>query len=279
MPAPISFDDFISSLADLGRLERADEAMQQRIQAVVAELRKRGTPTASTLTDFIREYPDAVPILATCVGLTQEQLKNVLSHKIGTAGWVKLAKSKPESLIGMLDADFELVARVQEHLVREYTLADVLLERYLWSRRGAASAVSQGRSVEDEVERIVERLGLPRELRTQFAGMGGETAPCDLAIPGGGAQIKIAVAMKGYNSTGSKLTDAVREVERMVKVRETKTYIYVIADGIGWRGRKADLRRIYDFWDRGYIQGLYSLAQLDAFEQELRKAAEREGLL
>jgi hypothetical protein len=45
----------------------------------------------------------------------------------------------------------------------------------------------------------------------------GRTAPCDLAIPGTDAVI--VVAARGFDSTGSKLTDAVREVEEMTDVR------------------------------------------------------------
>lgn len=279
MAASVSFDALVGSLSDLGRMAREDAQMAERIQAVVAGLHELGAPSVEKLAAFIKENPHAVPILTTCIGLTQEQFKNLLSHRMGTAGWIRLARTRPGELIAMLEQDFELIRKLGEQLDRDWTLADVLLERYLWSRRGAASAVSQGRSVEDEVERVVLRLGLPMEPRTQFLGKGGESAPCDLAIPAGGLHTQIAIAMKGYNSTGSKLSDAVREVDRMVNVRTPRMYVYVIVDGIGWRSRKADLRRIYNFWERKEIEGLYTLAQLDEFERELRIAAVRASLL
>lgn len=55
----------------------------------------------------------------------------------------------------------------------------------------------------------------------------------------------IAVAAKGFDSTGSKLTDAVREVEEMADIRLPAQYIMVVIDGIGWKSRIGDLRKIY----------------------------------
>src|SRR5579872_2406154 len=173
----------------------------------------------------------------------------------------------------MLDEEFDLVRLLTEQLNKEWSFSDVLLERYLWSRRGAASAVGQGRSVEDEVEAIVEGLNIAFQPRTRFVGRGNATAPCDLAIPSGGDLAQIVVAMKGFNSTGSKLTDAVREIEEMANVRLPNQYVYAVVDGIGWKNRQADLKRIYDLWDRRSIDGLYTLAHLGRFEADLKAAA------
>jgi hypothetical protein len=70
MPAPISFPDFLSSLADLGRVVREDPQLQERIRSLVAELAAAGDPTPESLATFLRTHPDAVPILVTVAGLT-----------------------------------------------------------------------------------------------------------------------------------------------------------------------------------------------------------------
>jgi hypothetical protein len=257
---------------------REDADLHARIREVVIELNAAGPPTRESLAMLMRAHPDAVPVLATCVGLTREQLKNQLRHRLGTTGWVTLARKEPGRLVEMLD-EFGLVERLTEQMHREWSFGDVLLERYLWSQRGASGAVGRGRNVEDQVEDVVRGLDLPVQLRTRFSGRGGNGAPCDLAIPGGGEQAKIVVAMKGFNSTGSKLTDAVREVESMADVRLPNQYVYAVIDGIGWKNRQADLKRIYDLWDRRSIDGLYTLAHLDRFEADLLAAAGRIGLL
>lgn len=89
----------------------------------------------------------------------------------------------------------------------------------------------------------------------------------------------IAIAIKGFNSTGSKLTDAAREVESMAEVRLPRQFIFAVIDGIGWLGRKSDLKRIHDLWVTHRIDGVYTLSQLSEFAADLSTAARRLGLL
>ena len=277
MIPPVPFSDFVSSLADLGRVAREDEALRQLIQTVTAEL---GTEvqTRTSLAALVSKLPEAVPILASAAGLSREMLKNQLRHRAGSSGWATLAKNQPERLIAVLD-EFGLIEKLNAELQRAWTYADVLLERALWSHRGASSAIGRGRGVEDRVEAVVIRLGVPLQLRTRFLGRGGESAPCDLALPTGGDDALIVIAMKGFNSTGSRLTDAVREIERMAAVRRPNQFVFAVIDGIGWKSRQADLKRIHDLWNQHEIDGLYSLAHLDRFEADLRSAITRVGLV
>lgn len=115
-------------------------------------------------------------------------------------------------------------------------------------------------------------LGLPYELRTRFQGRGAD-APCDLAIPEGGAAAQIVCAAKGFDSTGSKLTDAVREIEEMANVRAPAQFVLAVVDGIGWHRRQADLVKIFGLYETRRIDGLYSLAMLDDFRAEVDQAA------
>ena len=114
---------------------------------------------------------------------------------------------------------------------------------------------------------------------TRFAGRGNREGPCDIAIPAGGDRALIVGFAKGFNSTGSKLTDAVREVEEMAAVRLPRQFVFAFVDGIGWLRRDRDLRRIYDLWARNEIDGLYSLTHMDDFRSDLTEAAIRLGLL
>ena len=126
--------------------------------------------------------PSWVPILASIAGLSQEQLKNVLRHRLGTSGWITLAREHPRSVIEMLNIHYGLVDHIEEERSRPWSYADILFER-VESRSRASRAIGRGRDLEDEVEEIVKSLGLPYALRTHFTGTGGRTAPCDLAIP------------------------------------------------------------------------------------------------
>src|SRR5579862_2707805 len=108
MSAAISLPELLSSLSDLRRMAREDAVMQGRIDTLVKAFQEIGTPTRESLTAFVIAHPAAVPILATCVGLTQEQLKNQLSHRLETSSWTKLVRTKPSELIRVLDEEFRL---------------------------------------------------------------------------------------------------------------------------------------------------------------------------
>jgi len=244
-----------------------------RMQATVSGLRQLDEITRETLARFIEENPHSFPALASCVGLGQEQLKNQLKYRFDTTGWVTLARERADDLIEELDEEFGLVDHVKAQLEKDWTFADVLTERSLWSRRTGSKAVSQGRSLEDEVEDLVKRLGFSYQMRCRFMGRDRQDAPCDLAIPAGGTDALIVIALKSNNSTGSKQTDAVREIEEMANKRLPRQFVYAVFDGIGWLSRESDLRKVHDLWARGMIDGLYSLAYLDRLEQDLIDAA------
>lgn len=275
---PLSFEQYLETLAPLrGQAESADPAAQAAIhEAAQALLAVRRTDRRS-LAEQIGAHPDWVPVLGLVVGLSRERLKNELRHAFGTSGWVTLAKTRADELVAFLDDEFRLVATLAAQRARSFSLGDVLVAR-AESRQSAGRAVGRGRSVEDAIEAVAERLGVPFELRTRFSGRSGLQAPCDLAIPGGGDSALIVCAAKGFDSTGSKLTDAVREIEQMAEVRLPRQFVYAVVDGIGWHSRQADLRRIHRLWETRRIDGLYSLAMLNLFARDLAEALGRLGI-
>jgi len=101
---------------------------------------------------------------------------------------------------------------------------------------------------------------------------GGYTAPCDLVVPNSD-DAQIVVAAKGFDSTGSKLTDAVREIEEMADVRLPRQFVIAVIGGIGWKSHQADLRRIHNLWVTKQIDGMYTLATLAQFRHDLEDAA------
>ncbi|HET9592501.1 MAG TPA: DpnII family type II restriction endonuclease, partial [Solirubrobacterales bacterium] len=195
-----------------------------------------------------------------------------------TAGWVILSRERPADLIGALDQDFDLVSRLNEQRDREWTWADVLAHAMAPLQR-ASSSIRQGRNLEDQVEEVIQRVGLPFVARTRFQGRAGDSAPADFSIPAGGEDALVAVGVKGFDSTGSKLTDARREIEEMVKVKTSNQFIFAIVDGQGWIRRQNDLRQIHALWVRREIDGLFNQHSLPEFEISLRAAGRRVDLL
>ncbi len=275
----LSFEQLEESLSQLGGISIVDPQARTRFREIASVL-QTAEPTRGSLAKLIGEQPQLVPILGLVVGLSQESLKNILRHRLGTSGWTGLARRRSTDVIDLLDQDFHLLIQLDKERATKWDYVDILMER-AGSRGLAGRAITRGRALEDKVESLVgeEGLNLEYKVRTRFTGTAGRTTSCDIAIPSGGERALIVIAVKGFDSTGSKLSDAVREIESMAEVRQPRQFVYAVVDGIGWKSRRADLRRIYGLWAKQMIDGVYPLAYFDDFRTELETAARRLGLL
>ena len=281
MSQAVPFEQYLSTL---GRLTAHVDPTASTPEA--EEIREAAESLASHLPDnfttqhlaeWIANHPAQVPVLGLTVGLSQEKLKNALKDAFDTSGWVTLARTRPAQLIDWLEVHFDLLRMLRVQLHRQYDFGDVLVAR-AGTRVTATRAGKSGRKVEDEIEAIVKDLGIPYKTRTRFTGRQGRTAPCDLVVPDGNSA-EIVVAATGFDSTGSKLTDAVREIEEMADVRLPRQFVIAVIDGIGWKSRQADLRSIHQLWVDQQIDGMYTLATLDRFRHDLDEAARLRRLL
>lgn len=272
------FNEYLATLSAVAPAAAAGEPealeLCLRVTEAIAALGQIDRPN---LTELVASEPESLVVLAAVAGLSQERLKTWLQSNFNTAGWTSLGRQRPREVVDEMDQQFDLVALLAAQANRDWTWADVLA-RGMSSRQRAGSAIAQGRALEDEVEAVIEALGLGFKPRTRFKGTGGGAAPADFAIPDGGSDALIAVAVKGFDSTGSKLTDASREIEEMAKVRKPTQFIFAIVDGHGWHRRTNDLRRIHGLWENNEIDGLYNRASLGDFDSALQLAARRVGL-
>ena len=273
------FDDYLKTL---GRLTShvdptASTPEAERIVAAVDRLGGLLDTDLTGLAAWVRDNPGEVPVLGLAVGLSQEKLKNALRDRFDTTGWHGLARSQPVELVSWLDAEFDLVRMLRVQMTRTYTFADILVAR-AGTRVTATRAGASGRRIEDEIEDIARDLGLDYTTRSRFTGRNGRTAPADLII-GNPESADIVVAAKGFDSTGSKLTDAVREIEEMAEVRLPKQLVLAVIDGIGWKSRQSDLRRIHQLWADRQIDGMYTLVGLDRFRDDVTEFARLRRLI
>ncbi len=279
MTAPVSFADYLGALRTLTPHVDPTEPTPdtQEIRDAVASLSTVAPITKSSLAQWATAHAHWVYVFGLIVGLGKEKLSMALRDGLNTSGFITLARQKPDDLITFLDDRFDLVAMVTKQVNAQYGLADVLIAR-AGTRVTATRASDAGRSIEDMIEQVARDLDLPYVPRTRFLGRGGQTGPGDLVIPNTD-DAAIVVAAKGFDSTGSKLTAAYEEIAKMAAVRKPSQYIMAVVDGIGWKARQADLRRIHHLWATNEIDGLYTVSALDQFRTDLKNAALIRGLI
>lgn len=277
MTAP-AFEEYVKSLAAVspGQVAGEPEALDLCARTTAALDAARPLDEGK-LAPLVAADPAIVPVLAAVAGLSQERFKTWLQGNFGTAGWITLGRTKAAELVSALERDFGLIALLEAQADRAWTWADVLA-RIMSPRQQAGTWVQQGRDLEDAVEDRVKTLGVPYVARTRFTGAASRTAPADFAVPNGPDAL-IAVGVKGFDSTGSKLSDAAREIEEMVVVKTARQFVFAVVDGQGWLRRQSDLRRIHKLWADRLIDGLFTQSQLAEFEAALQEAAKRLDLV
>ncbi|HEX5582407.1 hypothetical protein [Gaiella sp.] len=278
-PQPATFEQFVGRLQRVAaRAPLAETEDHERIRRVAAELVELQDVDAASLAALLskpngKPSPHVREALGLVVGLGRERLTSELRAGLPDGG----DRQDPEKIIAFLDVEFGLLAEIKVARARQYEWADVLVARS-GSRGTAGAAIVGGRSVEDRIEEVIRALRLPYQVRTRFVGRGGDTAPADMAIPDGFEGAQIVCAAKGFDSTGSKLGDAVTEIVHMANVRLPTQFVLAVVDGIGWHRRRADLERIYRLFENRQIDGLYSLAMLDEFRDDVDHAASLRGI-
>lgn len=235
--------------------------------------------TVETLDAWLAKHPTAISVraLALAVGLTQEKMNASFKRDLKTIGLLTLARTRSKELIEYMNDQFNLAKLLEVQFNRDYDFGDILVTR-AGSRAFAVRAGEAGRKLEDHIEDVAKSLGVQYQLRTKFVGRNGLEAPCDLAIPAGLDQAQIVVAAKNFDSGGSKLSDTVREVADMAAVRKPTQFVFAVIDGNGWLQRESDLRRLYEMWKTGQIDGMYTLATLGQFQEDLAEAVKMRGI-
>ncbi|MFV2062993.1 MAG: hypothetical protein ACC726_05695 [Chloroflexota bacterium] len=269
MTAP-PFDDFLASIDRIGDATVADDPTAAVLAEGAVRLQSLTEVSEAGLGELIAENPQWIRLLGLAVGLSQEQLLVRLHQEFSTRSFARLAR-QPLAVVQALD-ELGLLDRITEDRARTYDYSDVLLARYE-SRATAGRAIGRGRKLEDAVEEIVKGLRLPYQMRTSFVGQAHRAAPCDLAIPEGGAPARVVIGIKGFNSTRSKMTDARREIEEMATIRLPTQFVYIVVDGLAWHSRKSDLRAIHSLWEGRQIDGLYAQATFGRFRDDVADAA------
>jgi hypothetical protein len=223
------------------------------------------------------EFDDGLLIIRLFLGLSKDQFTGTLATALGAGGCgVKRYKAQPETFLAAL-IELGLLDAMATEVTKELHWSDTLVERLRSGRGSAISGQRRGRGVEDFAEKVVQMVfGEQYETRVTFVGARG-SAKCDLAIPSRKAP-HILIEAKGYGATGSKMTDVIGDIEKIIAAKRRDTTLLFFTDGLTWKQRQSDLRRIVDYQNNGDIARIYTYAMAAQFEADLRQLKQEYGL-
>jgi|ERR1039458_505905 hypothetical protein len=264
-------DDIVSSLRPL-TIEWKDDTARR----VIDQLKTVPVKNAYTVQDvkalLDENFDDGILICRLFLGLSKDQFVSVFRGIRGDAAGVGV-----KSYHANRDAFIEdllstgLLEAMAEEANRKPHWSDVLVERLRSGRGSAISGQRRGRDVEDFAEAIVRKVfGGDFQVRCTFAGPRGQEAKCDFAIPSKSAA-RILIESKGYGATGSKMTDILGDIRTIIAAKRPDTAFLFFTDGLTWKQRQSDLRKIVEFQNSGDIMRIYTFAMAAQFEKDLRQ--------
>ena len=274
-----------SLLAEIAELPEGgtDELSAQVVAAIppcMERLRAMTQPVSAVdLEQEFRTNPVFLDICRLFIGRAQEPVAHEICRHLGrsSGNWgdlKKAARKDPGTMARVMTA-LEVPGLIADQVNRVWRADEVLVERYQLTRGRAMSGQSRGRSLENDVDRVLAELGIPCEKRKTFTGREGKQAKCDFAVPSKNHP-KVVIESKGFEATGSKLTDFLGDVLKIGEAKAYHMYFFVVTDGRGWHNRESDLKRLIGFHHDGLIDMIYTRARLGELGRDVKHIFENE---
>lgn len=263
-------DDILATLQPL-IVEWQDDVAWRVITEIEAIPPKPAFTVEDVQAILDKRFEDGMLILRLFLGLSKDLFTAAIQEALGGSGagvmrYRANRKAFVDGLVrlGILDAMAEQTNRTPKW-------GDILVERLRSGRGSAISGQKRGRGVEDFAEAIVKKVfGEAYEARGSFTGARGKTAKCDFAIPSK-VDPRILIESKGYGATGSKMTDVIGDIEKIIAAKRTDTAFLFFTDGLTWKQRRNDFRKIVEYQNAGDITRIYTYAMVQQFEDDLRQ--------
>jgi hypothetical protein len=265
-----TLEDIVSNLTRLS-VEWKDETAERVCEKLKVFPQRRAYSIQDVRALLEDHVDDGLLICRLFLGLSKDEFESVLRDSLAGAGiGVKSYRSSPDKF-GEALIEMGLLEAMAGEANRELHWADVLAERLRSGRGSAIAGQRRGRGMEDLAEGIVRRVfGEQFDMRCSFAGPRGAAAKCDFAIPSKQSP-RILIESKGYGATGSKMTDVIGDVEKIIAAKRPDTAFLLFTDGLTWKQRKSDLRKIVEYQNVGGITRIYTYAMVERLEADLRQ--------
>lgn len=272
-----TLDDILGSLQPL-KVEWQDDTAYRVIRRLEKFPRKKRYTGKDVEALLDGHFDDGLLISRLFLALSKDDFTAALSSTLGTGGsGIKRFQAdrarfvEALTTLGLLDA-------MAVHADRKPKWTDILVERLRSGRGSAISGQKRGRGVEDFAENIVKSVfGSHYSKRCNFVGARGKTAKCDFAVPLK-SNPQIVIEAKGYGATGSKMTDVIGDIEKVIYAKRKDTAFLFFTDGMTWNQRKNDLRKIVDYQNAGDIARIYTSAMGEQFRADLEQLKVEYGL-
>jgi len=274
-----TFDEIISNLSRIESEWKDDHA--KSVMDLLDKIEERGSYATGDLQKLLEEdFEAGMTLIRLFLDLSKDELVGSLRESLeGERIGVTAFRRDPGVFIQSL-VSLGVLEKMREVVGTPVTWRDVLVERLKTGRGSAIKAQSRGRFLEDKVEEIVRAVfGIGHyNMRCRFVGANGQDdEKADFAIPSK-QDARILIEVKAYGATGSKQTDILGDMERIVGKKRHDTTLLFVTDGVTWKLRPNDLRKLLEMQNKGQIARIYTSKMFPDLQQDLLRLRSEHGL-
>lgn len=268
-----TFEDISQSLTNLEVDWMDDPHAGAVIKAFQALPTGRQITRADVITLLESNFRVGSTALRLFLDFSKDEFSRITAELFKDAGGsgVTLFRRDPDAYVAKLE-EIQILERMSAEINRPPQWSDRLVGLFQGGWGSAVKGQLRGRMLEDFAERILKKVFLAEEIipRCQFLGASGlSSEKADFAIPSAD-DAHILIEVKAFNATGSKQTDVLGDIYRIVEQKRDDTAFILVTDGVSWKARSSDLRKIIHLQNLGKIRKIYTMAMADEFEADLR---------
>lgn len=274
-----TFEEIISKLSVIQSEWKDDLA--KSVMDLLDSVPEKAFYTADDLREILdKDFEAGLTLVRLFLDLSKDELVGGLRESMKEKGiGVKAFQSEPEAFLEGLTA-LGALEKMRETVGTPVTWRDILVERLKSGRGSAIKAQKRGRFLEDKTAELVsEVFGIGNyDVRCRFIGATGQSnEKADFAIPSK-EDARILIEVKAYGATGSKQTDILGDMERIIGKKRHDTTLLFVTDGITWKARTRDLRELIDLQNQGQITRIYTSLMFPELREDLLLLRSEHGL-
>ena len=274
-----NLDDLVSKLTPVDATWLDDHALEC-IQVLKNFPAKTEYGPADILEMLKSDFNSASTVFRLFLDVSKDEMTLRLKEALGPGGiGVKRFQQDQAAYLQAL-INLGLPEKITRIVHNPLHWSDILVERLKGGRGSAIKGQQRGRGLEDFTEDILKQV-FPAEMidpRCRFTGSTGiSTEKADFAVPSRDDP-HLLIEAKAYGATGSKQTDVLGDLHRIVEQKRHDTVFILITDGLTWKERLSDLGKLIDLQNQGLIHRIYTRAMANELLQDLQQFREESGL-
>lgn len=283
-----TLDELLSQLSavDTGWQDLHAEAVIQRLNSIsrkptyqrsdLERLLDSPSLVGKNRTEYFNEGLTTVRLF---LDMSKDEFTAAMRDQIGPGLGITRLAQDPDRIYGALE-NLGVLTRMAAIINAPVTWVDLLQERLKGGRGSAIKGQRRGRFLEDFVEELLTDIfGNGRyDARCRFKGASGiSDEKADFAVPSKDDPV-ILIEAKAYGATGSKQTDVLGDISRICSEKRSDTHFLLVTDGITWRERMNDLRKLVELQNQGEITRIYTQSMIQQLKSDLKTLKLEHGL-